>query len=173
MAVTAWVLSVAVVLYYVYASYAGMLGTPFHIPILLLALAFPVLFYAWVYRFSGFGLQPRHVMPVLTLIPVISGEVLFRGRHRIPRAVTTIAPSALVLFFAGYQLYAWYMNAASNAGASQSSWFFSAPVWSPPGGWTLWGIVAVCGAVAIFASSGSAIRLRHPPARTSRQPAPA
>ena len=43
------------------------------VTVALLGLAFPVLFYAWVDRFTGFGLQGREVLPVLMLIPLVGG----------------------------------------------------------------------------------------------------
>ena len=51
----------------------------------LLGLAFPVLFYAWVDRFTGFGLQGREVLPVLMLIPLVAGEVVNRHSPRFER----------------------------------------------------------------------------------------
>jgi Predicted membrane protein (DUF2142) len=131
--------------------------------VLLGSFAFPVLFFAWVYRFTGFGLQPRYVMPVLTLIPVISGEVLFRARHRIPRPIATVALLVLFGYFVGYQLYAWYVNATYNAGinAGTQNSPFSLPSWIPPDGWTLWATLAGCGALAILASLASTLVPRN------------
>ena len=64
------------------------------------ALAFPLVFYAWVYRFSGFPLAARYVLPVLMLAPLLAGELLSRRPHPVPapleRAVLILvgAPSA-------------------------------------------------------------------------------
>ena len=52
----------------------------------LLGLAFPVLFYAWIDRFTGFGLQGREVLPALMLIPLFSGEIISRHRAVIAHA---------------------------------------------------------------------------------------
>lgn len=235
--VTGAVLFSAVAVYYAYAAYAGMLGTPFHVtslqpgldalpqqltgsvllsgdllvglpglnyyylyfgPVLLIilaalvltnnrrrftlvlvllaAFAFPVVFFSWIYRFSGFGLQPRHVMPVLTLIPVISGEVLFRVHHRIPRRLGMAALTLLIGMFTGLQIWAWYLNASLTAGAprgTSAAPFSGLPwIWQPPVGWTFWAIPAVCGALAILvASSASTIRIAR--TQTDREPVPA
>ncbi len=53
----------------------------------VLALAFPVLFYAWVDRFTGFGLQGREVLPALMLIPLVAGEIISRHRAVIAHRV--------------------------------------------------------------------------------------
>ena len=44
--------------------------------VVIVALAFPVLFYAWVYRFTGFGLQGRYALPVTILIPLLAGKII-------------------------------------------------------------------------------------------------
>ena len=44
--------------------------------VLVLVLAFPVLFWAWVDRFTGFTLRGREVLPIILLIPLVAGEIM-------------------------------------------------------------------------------------------------
>jgi hypothetical protein len=121
------------------------------------ALAFPVLFYAFSLRTSGFGLQGRHVLPVLALIPLLSGEVLDR---RAARGGALWQPLAAVSIgaIAVYQLLAWWHNAHYWAGAGSSGPFLEHSTWSPPLGWTWWVIVAAAGALAIVGATGLSLR---------------
>jgi hypothetical protein len=116
----------------------------------LAALAFPILFDAWVYRFTGFGLQPRHVMSILALVPMVSGELLFRSRDRIPRRSGMLVASAGVTIVALFQLFAWWENARTMAGLPNSGWFLSSPPWSPPAGWAPWAALAALGVAAML-----------------------
>lgn len=119
----------------------------------LAALAFPILFDAWVYRFTGFGLQPRHVMSILALVPIVSGELLYRSRSRVPRRPGVLVAGAGVAIIALFQLFAWWENARTMAGLPHAGWFFSHPAWSPPAGWIPWTVLAALGTAAILAFS--------------------
>lgn len=117
----------------------------------ILVLVFPVLFYAWVQRHSGFGLEPRYVLPLLALIPLLSGELVFRHGQRLPAAVKRLAPGALIALIACFQLFAWWVNARASAGEPHAVWFLTSPHWSPPGGWAPWTILAALGSLALLA----------------------
>lgn len=117
----------------------------------LLVLAFPVLFFAWVYRHSGFGLQPRYVMPLLALIPLVGGEFVFRHRRRLPAAAARWLPLLGLAVVAGFQLFAWWINAADSAGRPYAISFLSHPLWSPPLGCGPWTAIAIIGAGLLFA----------------------
>lgn len=114
----------------------------------VVALAFVVLFYAWVYRNTGFGLQARQVMPVLVLVPLLAGELVFRHRDRIPTVLWGL-PFGVITVCACFQVFAWGVNARTSAGEPNAFWFFRHPYWSPPGGWVPWGIAAALGAVTL------------------------
>ncbi len=115
------------------------------------ALALPVLAYAWVYRFSGFGLQGRQVLPVLVLIPLVAGELLHRRMLRgLTNARGRIALGGAVAFAGLFQLVAWWINARDSAGAPHSLLFFDHAVWSPPLGWGPWVALAALGAAALL-----------------------
>ena len=117
----------------------------------VVALAFPVLFFAWVYRYSGFGLQARYVLPMLTLIPLVGGELIFRARDRLPPMAASWLPGVALTVIAGFQLFAWWINARDSAGQTGGIWFLGHPRWSPPLGWWPWTASAVIGAVLLFA----------------------
>ena len=121
------------------------------VAVIVCALLFPVLFYAWVFRHSGFGLQARYVMPVLALIPLLGGELLFRSRSRLPAAVRRYFPGLVIAIVAGFQLFAWWINARDWAGEPNAIWFPSNPQWVPPLGWLVWTAAAIVGAALLLA----------------------
>jgi hypothetical protein len=126
----------------------------------VLVLLYPVLFYAWVYRLSGYALQGRQVLPLLMLIPLLSGEVVHRqlrsGAVRsIPRAAVPVGLVGIAVF----QAYAWWYNARDSAGAPGTDRFYAYAHWSPPLGWLLWIAVAGLGTVALIAAAAVAYRI--------------
>jgi uncharacterized membrane protein YjdF len=124
-----------------------------------LALLFPVVFYAWVFRHTGFGLQARYVMPLLALIPLLGGELMFRSRERLPRGAVHLLPGVAIAVVAGFQLFAWWINARDWAGKPNAVWFLSGPQWSPPQGWLPWTIAALLGTAMLLAISAREARL--------------
>jgi hypothetical protein len=120
------------------------------------ALAFPVLFFAWVFRHSGFGLQARYVLPLLALIPLLGGELLYRARLQHLPASTDWIPYAAIAVMAGFQLFAWFINARDWAQEPNSVWFLADPRWSPPLSWLPWTIIAIGGfaLLVLFAALG-------------------
>jgi len=116
-----------------------------------LCLLFPVLFWAWVDRYSGFNLDGREVLPELMLIPLVAGEVLARQRARIQfRWGPRLALSAAVALVAGFQAYSWWLSARAAAGATLYLRFWAHAQWSPPLGWWPWVLSAAAGTVALL-----------------------
>ena len=111
----------------------------------LIAIAFPVVFYAGFQRQTGFGLQGRYVVPVLMLMPLLAGELLTRRRRQLPAWLVRWAPVVLVDVVAVFQLFAWDVAARAAAGEPRAIWFLTHPVWSPPGGWSVWTTLSVLG----------------------------
>jgi hypothetical protein len=135
----------------------------------LLALAFPVLFWAWIDRYSGFGLQGREVLPELMLIPLVPGEVIFRHRS----VLSASGPSQLVLagaigLLAIFQGYAWWLSARAAAGAPGTLRFYAHAIWRPPLGWAPWIVAAVLGVVALLSYAGGEALRRSEPRETQR-----
>lgn len=127
------------------------------ITVVLLSLAFPVLFYAWSDRLSGFGLQAREILPELMLIPLVSGEVVARHRRRLgaTRAAGFVLAAALAVV-AGVQTYAWWRSASAAAGAAGRFAFWAHPAFSPPAGWVPWISGACLGGLSLLAYAATA-----------------
>ena len=117
----------------------------------VLALAFPVLFFAWFDRLTGFGLQGREVLPPLMLVPLVAGEIIFRHSSAIRQERSgQLALSGVIALIAGFQAYAWWFSARSAAGAPHTIRFYAHATWSPPLGWPPWIVVAGLGSVALL-----------------------
>jgi hypothetical protein len=147
------------------------------IVVTLLAIVFPVLFWAWIDRLTGFNLEGREVLPVLAMIPMTAGEVMYRSRHRWlgTRAVHVLLTTAL-LAIAAYQGYAWWINAGANAGSPRTLLFYRAAAWSPPLGWFPWIALVLLAVLAmiLFAVLGAGKRSpEHSASPERRVPVPA
>lgn len=115
---------------------------------ILIAVAFPVLFYAFIYSQAGFGLQGREVLPVLTLVPLLAGTVVQRAIGD-PGAQSRRVIACAVAALGCFQLFAWWINARHSAGAPGAVWFLARSLWSPPAGWWPWTVLAVVGAACL------------------------
>lgn len=107
--------------------------------VLAVALVGPVIFYALLLRPTGFGLQGRHILPILIVVPLLAGEAVttYSGSVRTGwlLALAMMIPAATGIM----QLMAWYVNAKRYAvGGSGPEWFLSHAAWSPPTGWWTW-----------------------------------
>jgi Predicted membrane protein (DUF2142) len=124
----------------------------------ILGFVFPVLFYAWVYRFSGFGLQGRYMLPLLTLIPLVGGEVIQGARHRLSaRASRSLLTGALAAI-AAVELAAWWTSASAAAAPKPHLWFIAHATWKPPLGWWPWAGMAILGSAALAACGAEQLR---------------
>jgi hypothetical protein len=136
--------------------------------VVVVALAFPVLFYAWAGRFTGFGLQGREVLPVLTLIPLVAGEVLYRNSSAIAeRGSARALLGGVIALVAAVQAYAWWYDGRIVAGSGGTTW-------SPPLGWLPWaGLVALGTAALLAFAAAEAIDAPRPrTAESALSPAP-
>jgi Predicted membrane protein (DUF2142) len=117
---------------------------------LLLALVFavgllgPTVFYALFIRPTGFGLQGRHVLPVLVVLPLLAGEGLYVNRASVAAERLRVPILTIPVACALMQLVAWYVNAKRYAvGGSGPEWFLGRAAWIPPAGWWTWLTTAV------------------------------
>ena len=115
------------------------------------AVAFPVVFYGFSYRYSGFGLQGRYVLPALVLVPVVAGHVIDRHAAAVPGRLGRPIRQLAVIGMATFQLVAWWINA--HHWAASSDLLLTHASWAPPLGWRPWLLVAACGALAVAASA--------------------
>jgi hypothetical protein len=126
----------------------------------VLALAaLPIVQYVVFQRHTGFGLQGRHVLPFLVIVPLLAGELLVRHRDRLDAArARMLVPIA----FAGVAAAHWvaiYWNARRSAvGLDGPLVFPGSAEWSPPVGWGLWLAVAALGAACVLAAGLVAAR---------------
>jgi hypothetical protein len=111
-----------------------------------------VIFYALVIRRTGGGLQGRHVLALLVVLPVLAGEALYRNRERIRADWLQLLSVAIPLAVAVMQVSAWFLNAKRYAvGASGPTWFLDRAGWAPPAGWWLWLALAATGGACLAA----------------------
>ena len=118
-----------------------------------LAILIPIGFWVLFARGVGIGINGREYMPVLVGFPILAGEIVYRNRTRLSRALArTLA--VLATLAGGLQFVAWYFNARRAAVGTAGSLMFPAHAqWSPGLGWFPWIVVAGCGALLIAATS--------------------
>jgi hypothetical protein len=121
-----------------------------------------VLAYAWVYRYSGFGMQGRQVLPVLMLIPLVAGELVYRRLEVARRPKARWVLGASVAAVALFQAYAWWYDARDAAGAPGTLRFYAHATWSPPLGWIVWIVVAALGTLALLGCGWLSAGVRRP-----------
>ena len=122
----------------------------------VLSLAFPILFEAWVDRFTGFPLQGREILPALMFIPLTAGEVISRHMSsRTEARSARLALGGLLALVAAFQAYAWWYDARFVAGAPGTIRFYAHAIWRPPMGWLPWVGLAGLGILLllVFAST--------------------
>jgi hypothetical protein len=140
----------------------------------LLAVAFVVLFWAWIDRLTGFGVQGREVLPILAMIPMTAGEAIYRGRHRLlGTRVAHVALAAAVVAIALFQGYAWWINARAMAGAPGTLLFYKHATWSPPLGWAPWIVLALLAMISFALFAVSELPSERSPSPQHAVPAPA
>jgi hypothetical protein len=113
----------------------------------------PLTQYVLVQRHTGFGLQGRHVLPILVIVPLLAGELLRRNHERVAarRVRQLIALSFVGIGLA--QFTALYWNARRSAvGLDGPLVFLGGAEWNPPIGWSIWLALAAGGAVCIVAA---------------------
>ena len=120
----------------------------------VLGLGFPVAFFAFSYRLSGFGIQGRYILPILAVAPMLAGDAIDAalGVARVHLRVAGLWRPCLV-GFALFQLVAWWINAHHYAPFGLLA---AAGLWSPPLGWKVWLVVAILGAAAIALAAADA-----------------
>jgi hypothetical protein len=128
------------------------------------AVVFPIVFYGFSYRYSGFGLQGRYVLPALILVPMVAGHVLDRHRVSVTGGLGVTLRVAIVAI-AAFQLAAWWVNA--HHWAASSSALLTHTAWTPPLGWGPLLVAAVAGGLALVAAAcqsldGHGQRVRRP-----------
>lgn len=113
------------------------------------AATFPFLFYVFVIREIGFGLQGRHVLVVVAALPLVAGELLHRSGARVAPITVAVGASLLGLL----QVAAFYLSSRRYAVGSDGPLFFMPDAaWSPPLGWWPVLTLAAIGGLAVAAT---------------------
>ncbi|HEX2148600.1 MAG TPA: hypothetical protein VHI31_00285, partial [Actinomycetota bacterium] len=109
-----------------------------------------------VQRTVGFGAQGRHVLPMVAAFGLLAGEMAFGNDATAKSGWERNAGLAFAGVAAAIHGFAWFTAARRYAvGLDGPALFLQAPVWSPPGGWVVWALVAAVAAgllVAAFAA---------------------
>ena len=136
-----------------------------------IALLVPIYVFAAITRFTGFGLQARHVLAIIVILPLVAGELVRRHAPRLGVSRAREGFAAVAVGAGAIQLLAWWVNSRRYAVGTDGPWWFpSSAQWSPPGGWAPWVVIAIAGAVAIAA--GAALDARGPERRLAPAQAP-
>jgi hypothetical protein len=129
------------------------------------ALLGPIAFYAVIIRPTGFGLQGRHLLPLLVAVPLLAGEACYRHRDRAAAAFVNALAPAVPVAVAIMQAIAWYVNARRYAvSGSGPTWFLGSAAWTPPAGWWTWLTATVVGCLCLVALATRQLRAPTPPA---------
>jgi hypothetical protein len=119
--------------------------------VLAASLVIPVALVAVIMRHTGYGLQGRYVLAFSVVVPLLAGEIVFRGRA----VLATLNARGLAIPFAAVaaavHLDGLYANARRFAvGVAGPQWFpGKTVVWAPPGGWWPWLLAMVTGAALL------------------------
>jgi hypothetical protein len=96
------------------------------------------------------GLQSRHVLPFLVVIPLLAGETLVRNPRRAQGLNIGAFVWATAAVVAVTQVIAWWWNGRRQAVGDAGPLFFPAHAqWSPPAGWWPWFAAAVLGSLLL------------------------
>jgi len=128
-----------------------------------------VLLTALVVLPTGAAAQGRYMLPVLVVIPLFAGEVLWCNRARARAAWANQVAIVLVAVAGSIQFVALYTNAHRFAvGLSGPWWFLGTAEWQPPLGWAIWMVLALVGAGCIASSAWVIGRVGLPGVRAAR-----
>jgi hypothetical protein len=120
------------------------------VAMLLVALVVSYVTYARVFFPVGAGLQGRHVLPILAVLPVWSGVVV---AERLRPRVLGIAVRAAAVALPLVVVAGLYLNAMRYAIGLRPDvspvWFVPDAAWAPPLGWYPWLVLSVAGAVLL------------------------
>jgi hypothetical protein len=119
------------------------------------SVVIPVALHVVVIRHTDFGMQARHVLPVLAALPLLAAELARRRPQWVTPAVAAVA--------AAVHLGAWWSYARRSAvGVDGPWWFVGQAEWAPPGGYWLWIAVVAAGAALVAAAGWQARREQLP-----------
>ena len=103
---------------------------------------------------TGFGTQARYTLPLAVVLPLLSGEIVARRRHRLAGLLPRKLPLVFAVTAAAVHFVGWYANGRRHGvGTDGPLFFIGRGEWSPPIGWAAWALVAAAGAALIATSA--------------------
>ncbi len=130
--------------------------------------------YARVFYPINAGLQGRHMLPLFSVVPLLSGVVLAR---RLSAPALRWALVGATAVFVPTQVASLYLNGKRYAVGLHSGplWFLPDARWEPALGWTPWLVLAIVAGVALAASllrlaDGGALPEPDPPSSAPAGP---
>ena len=112
----------------------------------------PLALWVVTIRHTGFGIQGRHVLPILVAFPLLAGELVRGGRERLAARTLRWLTIAVGAGAALVQFGGWFRNAQRSAfGTDEPLLAWRAAEWTPPVGWGPWMLVALAGAALVAA----------------------
>ena len=118
------------------------------------AVVIPYVLELAVQHQTGFGIQGRHIMPFVLLLPLMATKTITSSlRARFATDSTRIATIAGIMVVA-LHIYALIKNAHRQAnGLANPIDLFTQPEWAPPGGFLIWIALAGVGASLILTAA--------------------
>lgn len=108
--------------------------------------------YATVFYPIGYNLQGRHMLPFFMLGPILAGVVLSEVLERFEPDALARMFNLVAVVIPVIQLTSLYVNARRYAvGTNGPYLFFGSAQWSPKGGWGIWLVLGLLGALSLGA----------------------
>ncbi len=115
------------------------------------ALGAAMVTYSRVFFSVHAGLQGRHMIPLLVVVPLVAGVAIAERINR--RAFAVLALLTAVVLPPLQVLGLWVNGKRYAVGATKDTvWFFPDAQWSPPFGWFPWVLLALVSTLAMIAS---------------------
>jgi hypothetical protein len=117
------------------------------------AVLLPMLIWTYAIRQTGYGLQGRHVLPLLAVVPLVGGELLRAHAAALAERTRRWLVTVLPLVAGAVHLLAFYWAARRAAvGTDGPLVFLGDAGWTPPLGWVPWLLAATAGAALLALS---------------------
>ena len=114
------------------------------------AILLPMLIWIYAIRQTGYGLQGRHVLPLLVGVPLLAGELVRAHAGGIAERTRGLLLTAIPPVVGAVHVVAFYWAARRAAvGTDGPLLFLGDAGWTPPLGWVPWLVAAAAGAAAL------------------------
>lgn len=118
------------------------------------AVLLPMLIWIYAIRQTGYGLQGRHVLPLLVAVPLIAGELIRAHTGALSARLRTGLVTIVPPLVGAVHLLAFYWAARRAAVGTDGPLLFVGDAgWTPPLGWVPWLLAALLGSAALALSA--------------------